>query len=164
MIALMRYNFTKMKRPGITHLITFIAVCIAFTTVLVKAAPLSDADKQFLARYEKFAARLPPMISAPPGRPQAILEMKARSWRKAVRSRMRAPPSRNSAIRRNSWPPASPASTSSIARCCRRTGSRPARRSRIRITARRWRPAEKLRSKRSLEKTDLDYILKKGYR
>jgi hypothetical protein len=42
-----------MKTLRITHLITRIAVCIAFATVLVEAAPLSDADKQFLARYEK---------------------------------------------------------------------------------------------------------------
>jgi len=47
-----------MKKTGITHLITFIAVCMAFTTVLVKAAPLSDADKQFLARYEKVRGAL----------------------------------------------------------------------------------------------------------
>lgn len=38
-----------MKKLGITHLITLIAL----TAVLVEAAPLSDADKQFLARYEK---------------------------------------------------------------------------------------------------------------
>jgi hypothetical protein len=47
-----------MKKRGITYLITLIALCIALTTVLVKAAPLSDADKQFLARYEKVRAAL----------------------------------------------------------------------------------------------------------
>ena len=57
MIALTRYNFTKMKRFGIT-LITLVVFCIAFATVLVKAAPLSDADKQFLARYEKVRSAL----------------------------------------------------------------------------------------------------------
>ena len=43
-----------MKKLGITHLITLIAL----TTVLVEAAPLSDADKQFLARYEKVRSAL----------------------------------------------------------------------------------------------------------
>jgi len=47
-----------MKRLGITRLITFIAVCIALTAGLVQAAPLSDADKQFLARYEKVRSAL----------------------------------------------------------------------------------------------------------
>ena len=47
-----------MKKPEITHLITLIAVCLALTTVLVEAAPLSDADKQFLARYEKVRSAL----------------------------------------------------------------------------------------------------------
>jgi hypothetical protein len=58
MIALMRYNFTKMKRLGITHLITLVVFCIALTMELVKAAPLSDADKQFLARYERVRSAL----------------------------------------------------------------------------------------------------------
>src|ERR1700736_5112036 len=43
-----------MKKLGITHLITLIAL----TTVLVEGAPLSDADKQFLARYEKVRSAL----------------------------------------------------------------------------------------------------------
>jgi hypothetical protein len=47
-----------MKTPGITHLITLTTVCIALTAVLVKAAPLSDGDKQFLARYEKVRSAL----------------------------------------------------------------------------------------------------------
>lgn len=47
-----------MKKPEFTHFIKFIAVCIAFTAVLVEAAPLSDADKQFLARYEKVRSAL----------------------------------------------------------------------------------------------------------
>jgi hypothetical protein len=47
-----------MKTLRITHLITRIAVCIAFATVLVEAAPLSDADKQFLAGYEKVRSAL----------------------------------------------------------------------------------------------------------
>ncbi len=47
-----------MKKRGITHLITLIAVCVALTAVLVEAAPLSDADKQFLARYEKVRSAL----------------------------------------------------------------------------------------------------------
>lgn len=58
MTALMRYNFIKMKTPGITHLIAVIAACIVFTTGLVQAAPLSDTDKQFLARYEKVRSAL----------------------------------------------------------------------------------------------------------
>ena len=41
-----------MKKPDVIHLITLIAVCIAFAG-LIEAAPLSDADQQFLARYEK---------------------------------------------------------------------------------------------------------------
>ena len=47
-----------MKRLGITDLITLSVACIAFTAVLVEAAPLSDADKQFLARYEKVRSAL----------------------------------------------------------------------------------------------------------
>lgn len=47
-----------MKNPEFTNLITFIAVCIAFTPVLLRAAPLSDPDKQFLARYEKVRSAL----------------------------------------------------------------------------------------------------------
>ena len=47
-----------MKKLGNTHLITLIAVCIALTTVLGEATPLSDADKQFLARYEKVGSAL----------------------------------------------------------------------------------------------------------
>jgi Cu(I)/Ag(I) efflux system membrane fusion protein len=47
-----------MKKRGITCLITFIAVCIALTAGLVQAGPLSDADKQFLARYEKVRSAL----------------------------------------------------------------------------------------------------------
>lgn len=47
-----------MKTPRITHLITLTFVCIALTTVLVEAAPLSGADKQFLARYEKVHSAL----------------------------------------------------------------------------------------------------------
>src|SRR5438270_5994014 len=41
-----------MKKPDVIHLITLIAVCIGFAG-LIEAAPLSDADQQFLARYEK---------------------------------------------------------------------------------------------------------------
>ena len=41
-----------MKKLRIIHLIALIALCSAFAAVLVKAATLSDADKQFLARYE----------------------------------------------------------------------------------------------------------------
>jgi hypothetical protein len=48
----------EMKTPGITHLITLIAVCVALTSALVRAASLSDADKQFLARYEKVRSAL----------------------------------------------------------------------------------------------------------
>jgi hypothetical protein len=48
----------KMKNPKSTYLIKFIAVCIAFTPVLLKAAPLSDGDEQFLARYEKIRSAL----------------------------------------------------------------------------------------------------------
>jgi Cu(I)/Ag(I) efflux system membrane fusion protein len=47
-----------MKRPGIAYLITFIAVCIALTAGLLEAASLSDADKQFLSRYEKVRSAL----------------------------------------------------------------------------------------------------------
>src|ERR1700704_5570216 len=47
-----------MKKLGITHLIMLVAVGIAFTAVLIKAAPLSDADKQFLSRYEKVRSAL----------------------------------------------------------------------------------------------------------
>ena len=48
----------KMKKRGINCLITFIAVWIALTAGLVQAGPLSDADKQFLARYEKVRSAL----------------------------------------------------------------------------------------------------------
>jgi hypothetical protein len=47
-----------MKKSGIANLIGLIAVCIALTPGLVKAAPLVDADKQFLARYEKVRTAL----------------------------------------------------------------------------------------------------------
>jgi hypothetical protein len=47
-----------MKRPGITRFFIFIAVCGALTGGLVEAGPLSDADKQFLARYEKVRSAL----------------------------------------------------------------------------------------------------------
>ena len=47
-----------MKTPGITRFITFIAVGVAFTGGLVEAGSLSDADKQFLARYEKIRTAL----------------------------------------------------------------------------------------------------------
>jgi len=47
-----------MKTPRITHLIALTSVCIALATALANAAPLSDADKQFLARYEKVRSAL----------------------------------------------------------------------------------------------------------
>jgi hypothetical protein len=47
-----------MKRPTITCFFTFVVVCVALIGGLVKAAPLSDADKQFLARYEKVRSAL----------------------------------------------------------------------------------------------------------
>src|SRR6266404_9848556 len=47
-----------MKIPRLTQLITLIVPCIALTTVLVEAAPLSDADKHFLAGYEKVRSAL----------------------------------------------------------------------------------------------------------
>jgi hypothetical protein len=42
-----------MKMPRINRFITFMAGCVALTAGLVEAGPLADADKQFLARYEK---------------------------------------------------------------------------------------------------------------
>src|SRR6266403_4407306 len=48
----------QMKKLGIIHLITFLAVCIALTGARVEAGPLSDADKQFLVRYEKVRGAL----------------------------------------------------------------------------------------------------------
>jgi hypothetical protein len=47
-----------MKTPGITHLVAVIAAGIALTALLVEASPLSDPDKQFLARYEKVRSAL----------------------------------------------------------------------------------------------------------
>jgi hypothetical protein len=44
-----------MKTLGIILLIT---VCVAFGSATMQAAPLSDADKQFLARYEKVRSAL----------------------------------------------------------------------------------------------------------
>jgi hypothetical protein len=43
-------NFFKMKKP---ELIALIAVCLAFSAIPTKAAPLSEADTQFLSRYER---------------------------------------------------------------------------------------------------------------
>jgi hypothetical protein len=42
----------------LSYLMTFIALCFALTSALVEAAPLSDADKQFLVRYEKVRSAL----------------------------------------------------------------------------------------------------------
>jgi hypothetical protein len=44
-----------MKKPGIIVLITS---CIALGSAMIQAAPLSDTDKQFLARYEKVRGAL----------------------------------------------------------------------------------------------------------
>ena len=44
-----------MKRPGIILLVTS---CVALGSAMIQAAPLSDTDKQFLARYEKVRGAL----------------------------------------------------------------------------------------------------------
>jgi predicted transcriptional regulator len=44
-----------MKKLGITLLVT---TCIALCGALIQAAPLSNTDKQFLARYEKVRSAL----------------------------------------------------------------------------------------------------------
>ena len=44
-----------MKTLGIILLIT---ICVAFGSAIVQAAPLSETDKQFLARYEKVRSAL----------------------------------------------------------------------------------------------------------
>jgi hypothetical protein len=44
-----------MKKPGIILLVTS---CIALSSALTQAAPLSETDKQFLARYEKVHSAL----------------------------------------------------------------------------------------------------------
>ncbi len=44
-----------MKKLGIILLVT---LCVALSATLIHAAPLSDADKQFLARYEKVRSAL----------------------------------------------------------------------------------------------------------
>jgi hypothetical protein len=40
------------------YLITFTALCLALASAIGAAGPLSDADKQFLARYEKVRSAL----------------------------------------------------------------------------------------------------------
>jgi hypothetical protein len=42
-----------MKKPGIKYLITFTALCVAFTSAIGAAGPLSESEKQFLVAYEK---------------------------------------------------------------------------------------------------------------
>jgi|SRR2546430_9345599 len=44
-----------MKKLGITFLVT---LCVALGSALIHAASLSEADKQFLARYEKVRSAL----------------------------------------------------------------------------------------------------------
>jgi hypothetical protein len=44
-----------MKKTGITFLV---AVSVAVGSAMIQAAPLSDTDKQFLARYEKIRGAL----------------------------------------------------------------------------------------------------------
>jgi hypothetical protein len=44
-----------MKKPGIILLVTS---CVALGSAMIQAAPLSDTDKQFLARYEKVRSAL----------------------------------------------------------------------------------------------------------
>ena len=55
----MIHHFTiplnKMKTLGIILLVT---ICTAFGTPVMQAAPLSETDKQFLARYEKVRGAL----------------------------------------------------------------------------------------------------------
>jgi hypothetical protein len=45
----------KMKTLGMILLIT---ICVAFGTPIMQATPLSETDKQFLARYEKVRSAL----------------------------------------------------------------------------------------------------------
>jgi hypothetical protein len=47
-----------MKKLKLRHLIPIIAASIALTSAPIQAAPLSDADKQFLAGYEKVRTAL----------------------------------------------------------------------------------------------------------
>jgi hypothetical protein len=42
-----------MKKPGMKYLITFTALCVALTSAIGAAGPLSDSEKQFLVAYEK---------------------------------------------------------------------------------------------------------------
>ena len=55
----MIHHFTiphnKMKTLGIILLVT---ICVAFGSATMQAAPLSETDKQFLARYEKVRSAL----------------------------------------------------------------------------------------------------------
>ena len=39
-------------------IILFVTICVAFGSAIVQAAPLSETDKQFLARYEKVRSAL----------------------------------------------------------------------------------------------------------
>jgi hypothetical protein len=47
--------FNKMKTLGIILLVT---ICVAFASATMQAAPLSETDKQFLARYERVRSAL----------------------------------------------------------------------------------------------------------
>jgi hypothetical protein len=48
----------KMENPQLRGFLRLIALCIAITALLVNASPLSDTDRQFLARYEKVRSAL----------------------------------------------------------------------------------------------------------
>jgi hypothetical protein len=48
-------TFNKMKKTGITCLV---AIWVVLGSPLVQAGPLSETDKQFLARYEKVRSAL----------------------------------------------------------------------------------------------------------